>query len=96
MSIIEERLITKSETEDGSLSGRVWMESKKIWRIAFPAILARVALFGVVMVTQAFVGHIGALELSAFAVVQTILVRFACGITVSSRVPILLLFNNQT
>lgn len=57
------------------------MESKKIWRIAFPAILARVALFGVVMVTQAFVGHIGALELSAFAVVQTILVRFACGIT---------------
>ncbi|KAJ0079252.1 hypothetical protein Patl1_23584 [Pistacia atlantica] len=81
MSNIEETLIIKSEAEDGSLKGRVWMESKKIWKIAFPAILARMALFGVILVTQAFVGHIGALELSAFAVVQTILVRFVSGIT---------------
>ncbi|KAJ0013915.1 hypothetical protein Pint_20801 [Pistacia integerrima] len=81
MSNIEETLIIKSEAEDGSLKGRVWMESKKIWRIAFPAILARMALFGVILVTQAFVGHMGALELSAFAVVQTILVRFVSGIT---------------
>ncbi|XP_031268687.1 protein DETOXIFICATION 20-like [Pistacia vera] len=81
MSNIEETLIIKSEAEDGSLKGRVWMESKKIWRIAFPAILARMALFGVILVTQAFVGHMGALELSAFAVVQTILVRFVSGVT---------------
>ncbi|KAJ0096113.1 hypothetical protein Patl1_16254 [Pistacia atlantica] len=49
MSNIEETLIIKSEAEDGSLKGRVWMESKKIWKIAFPAILARMALFGVIL-----------------------------------------------
>lgn len=68
--------------EDGSLLGRVWAESKKIWRVTFPAMLARVTNFGILVVTQAFIGHIGSMELAAYALIQIIGVRFVNGILV--------------
>ncbi|KAI4386615.1 hypothetical protein MLD38_004533 [Melastoma candidum] len=60
----------------------VWVESSKIWRIAFPAMLTRVSTFGVLIVTQAFIGHVGATQLAAYAFIQILGVRFVNGILI--------------
>ena len=81
----KERLLIRSEGKDcGDLKRRIWVESKKIWRVTFPGILARVTSFGLIVVTQSFIGHISELELAAYALVQTLIVRFVNGILVSS------------
>lgn len=68
--------------ENNSLIGRVWVESKKIWRVTFPAMLTRVTHFGSLVVTQAFIGRTGATELAAYALIQNLGVRFVNGILV--------------
>ncbi|XP_030452815.2 protein DETOXIFICATION 24-like [Syzygium oleosum] len=79
---MEERLLgSEDEAKTRGLRWRIWDETKTMWRIAFPAILSRVTLFGIIIVTQAFIGHISALQFAAFAIVQTILVRFVSGVT---------------
>ncbi|KAJ9693653.1 hypothetical protein PVL29_009553 [Vitis rotundifolia] len=79
---MEERLLG-SETEGPTdLKWRIWEESKKAWRITFPAMLSKITSFGMLVVTQAFIGHISQLDLSAFALTQTILLRFCNGILV--------------
>ncbi|OWM73143.1 hypothetical protein CDL15_Pgr001257 [Punica granatum] len=80
---IEERLLIETrpaEAKGSSLKGRVWEEEKKIWRVTFPAMLSRVTNFGFFVVTQAFIGHVGETQLAAYALIQTIGVRFAFGI----------------
>ncbi|KAK9290560.1 hypothetical protein L1049_008730 [Liquidambar formosana] len=77
---MEEPLLGSEARNISDFKGRVWEESKKIWRIAFPAILARVTSFGILVVTQAFIGQIGELDLAAYALIQIITVRFANGI----------------
>ncbi|KAM7257047.1 hypothetical protein ACFE04_012788 [Oxalis oulophora] len=81
---VEERLIIASGTEDttSSLTKRIWVESKALWRIAFPSMVFRLTSFGVFLVTQSFIGHIGQVELVACAIVQNILTRFATGVLV--------------
>lgn len=63
-----------------TLNLKVWHESKKVWRIAFSAMLARVSSFGMFVVTQAFIGHISKVDLAAYSLIQVITVRFAYGI----------------
>lgn len=80
---MEERLLRSDEAnEEVTLRQKIWSESKKLWRVAFPAILSRVTTFGLTVVTQAFIGHISALDLAAFALIQVISVRFSSGILV--------------
>lgn len=81
-SNLDERLVSSEAENSTDLKWRVWEESSKAWRIAFPAMLAKVTAFGMLVVTQSFVGHISELDLSAFALTQTILVRFSNGILV--------------
>ncbi|KAL6988614.1 hypothetical protein U1Q18_014366 [Sarracenia purpurea var. burkii] len=77
----EERLLgSKAREEGGDLKWRIWEESKKMWRVAFPGILARVTSFGLIVVTQSFIGHLSELDLAAYALVQTLTVRFVNGI----------------
>ncbi|OWM73147.1 hypothetical protein CDL15_Pgr001261 [Punica granatum] len=81
---IEERLLSRSGAaepeEDSSLRSKVWEESKKIWRVAFPGMLSKVSVSGIFIVTQAFIGHIGETELAAYALIQIIGVQFVNGI----------------
>ncbi|KAH7853552.1 hypothetical protein Vadar_003881 [Vaccinium darrowii] len=74
---IEERLLGSPEEDRSDLKWRVWVESKKIWRVAAPGILARVTSFGLLVVTQSFMGHISELDLAAYALVQTLIVRLS-------------------
>lgn len=78
---VEDRLLG-SEIEEGDLKRRILVELKILWRIAFPAILTRICTFGLIIVTQSFMGHISEVDLSAFALAQTILMRFCNGILV--------------
>lgn len=78
---VEDRLLG-SEIEEGDLKRRILVELKILWRIAFPAVLTRICTFGLIIVTQSFMGHISEVDLSAFALAQTILMRFCNGILV--------------
>lgn len=70
------------EEEELSLVKKMWKESKLMWVVAGPAIFTRFSSFGVQIITQSFVGHIGSIELAAYSLVFTVLVRFLNGILV--------------
>ncbi|KAL2335145.1 hypothetical protein Fmac_016358 [Flemingia macrophylla] len=75
-TIAEESFDKKEE----SLRKRLWKENKTMWVIAGPAIFSRISTFGVTLITQSFVGHIGSTELAAYSIVASVLIRFANGI----------------
>ncbi|XP_027359285.1 protein DETOXIFICATION 21-like [Abrus precatorius] len=68
------------DDEEVPLRKRVWKESKKMWVVAGPAIFSRFSTFGITVINQVFIGHIGSTELAAYALVMTVLVRFANGV----------------
>ncbi|XP_058750676.1 protein DETOXIFICATION 21-like [Vicia villosa] len=76
----KKKLLHKDEEEELSLMKRVWEESKLMWVVAGPAIFTRFSTFGIQIISQAFVGHIGSKELAAYSLVFTVLVRFVNGI----------------
>jgi MATE family multidrug resistance protein len=76
----------EEDDDDGArmpLGRRAWEENKKLWVVAGPSIFTRFSSFGVTVISQAFIGHIGATELAAYALVSTVLMRFSNGILVS-------------
>lgn len=71
----------RSREEEGDLKERIVNESKKIWKITVPSIVARVTSFGSIVVTQSFIGRTSsAVNLAAYALVQTVTVRFVNGL----------------
>ncbi|KAK7377930.1 hypothetical protein VNO80_03365 [Phaseolus coccineus] len=80
--LLHERKNNSLEEEEESVGKRVWEESKKMWVVAGPAIFTRFSTFGIVVVSQSFIGHIGSTELAAYALVMTVLVRFSNGVLI--------------
>ncbi|XP_058079492.1 protein DETOXIFICATION 21-like isoform X2 [Magnolia sinica] len=76
----EKLLVSKREEGEERLGRKICAESKKLWIVAGPAIFTRFSTFGVSVISQAFIGHIGSTELAAFALVSTVLLRFGNGI----------------
>ncbi|KAI3719373.1 hypothetical protein L6452_20270 [Arctium lappa] len=70
----------EEEEEESDLKQRIWVESKKIWRVGLPNIISRICAFGSLVVTQSFIGHISETDLAGYALVQTLSVRFVNGI----------------
>lgn len=79
---IHDKLLSSQGNEVSDLKERVYDESKKIWRIALPGMIARVASFGALIITQSFIGHISSVDLAGYALVQTLTIRFVNGILV--------------
>ncbi|KAJ6693868.1 hypothetical protein OIU85_004636 [Salix viminalis] len=79
---MEERLVSPEELSSDDLKKRVWKESTEFWGIAFPGIVARLTSFGMIVVTQLFMGHVSELDLAAFGLQQSILIRFVNGILI--------------
>ncbi|KAK3423651.1 hypothetical protein EUGRSUZ_F00502 [Eucalyptus grandis] len=82
-----QKLLKKSaavEVGDGGnhepLKDRLWSENKKIWNVAAPVIFTRFSTFGIYVISQSFIGHVGSTELAAYSLVFTVLLRFANGI----------------
>lgn len=68
----------------GNLNARIWIETKKLWHIVGPSIFSRVASFTMNIVTQAFAGHLGEVELAAISISNTVIVGLNFGLLVSS------------
>ncbi|KAK9117263.1 hypothetical protein Sjap_016210 [Stephania japonica] len=59
-----------------------WVESKKLWPLAGPAIFTSLCQFSFSFITQALVGHLGDLELAAFSVQYGVTSSFTVGIMI--------------
>ena len=68
--------------EERNLGRRVWVESKKLWHIVGPAIFSRIASYSMLVITQAFAGHLGDLELAAISISNNVIVGFDFGLLV--------------
>ena len=60
-----------------------WIETKRIWMIAFPIAFNIWCQFGINSVTNIFVGHLGNLELSAVSLIDLVIETFTFGFMVS-------------
>ncbi|XP_012476772.1 protein DETOXIFICATION 21 isoform X5 [Gossypium raimondii] len=82
--INQKLLIEAKKNEDGDVKfkEKLWTESKKLWIVAGPAIFTKFSTFGVTIISQAFVGHIGPTELAAFSLCCTVLFRFGNGVLI--------------
>ncbi|KAL0728334.1 hypothetical protein Bca4012_024427 [Brassica carinata] len=69
-----------TEEEEGEIKRKIWMETKKLWRIVGPAIFSRVSTYSILVITQAFAGHLGELELAAVSIVNNVIVGFNLGL----------------
>ncbi|KFK28218.1 hypothetical protein AALP_AA8G488000 [Arabis alpina] len=69
-----------AEEEGGGLKNRTWVETKKLWRIVGPAIFSRLTTYSTLVITQAFAGHLGDLELAAISIVNNVTVGFNFGL----------------
>ncbi|KAJ9670195.1 hypothetical protein PVL29_026626 [Vitis rotundifolia] len=58
----------------------MWEESKKLWHIVGPAIFSRIASYSMLVITQAFAGHLGDLELAAISIANNVIVGFDFGL----------------
>ncbi|KAL7131600.1 hypothetical protein ABFS83_12G014700 [Erythranthe nasuta] len=72
--------VEDDDNENGSISNRVWVETKKLWRVVGPAIFSRVATYSMFVITQAFAGHLGDLELAAMSIAITVIMGFDFGL----------------
>jgi hypothetical protein len=64
------------------LASRIWVETKKLWQTAGPAIFSLMAMFSMNMITQSFAGHLGGVELAAISISNTVIVGFNYGLLV--------------
>ncbi|GMN33929.1 hypothetical protein TIFTF001_004420 [Ficus carica] len=72
--------IQQDDEERLPLGRRVWIESKQLWHIVGPAIFSRVASYSMLVITQAFAGHLGDLELAAISIANNVIVGFDFGL----------------
>lgn len=68
--------------ENSDLKSRVWIETKKLWQIVGPTIFSRIANYSMNVVTQAFAGHLGDVELAAVSIANNVIVGFNFGLLV--------------
>nr|GMD73685.1 protein DETOXIFICATION 21-like [Ipomoea batatas] len=80
-SDISEKLLENegNSVEEVKIGEKVWCEMKKMSVVALPAIFNRFSTFGISVISMAFIGHIDPIDLAAYALVQTVLLRFCNG-----------------
>ncbi|XP_019185597.1 PREDICTED: protein DETOXIFICATION 27 isoform X2 [Ipomoea nil] len=77
---VVENNIEEEEEEEKKFLGRFWVESKKLWQIVGPAIFSRIASYSMFVITQAFAGHLGDLELAAMSIASNVILGFDFGL----------------
>lgn len=80
------------ENNDKDLTSRVWIESKKLWQIVGPAIFSRISSYTMNIITQAFAGHLGDVELAAISIANTVIVGFNFGLLVITITKVIINF----
>ncbi|KAL5753366.1 hypothetical protein ACOSQ2_023873 [Xanthoceras sorbifolium] len=79
-TVLSKRDHEQGDEEDGGLVKKFWIESKKLWHIVGPAIFSRLASYSMLVITQAFAGHLGDLELAAISISNNVIVGFDFGL----------------
>lgn len=74
--------VLEDDSADQRLARKVWVESKKLWHIVGPSIFSRLATYSMSVVTIAFAGHLGDLELAAISIANNVIVAFNFGLLV--------------
>ncbi|KAL5074906.1 hypothetical protein RYX36_013890 [Vicia faba] len=69
-----------SEEEEEIFGKKLWIETKKLWMIVGPAILSSIASFTMNVVSQAFAGHLGEVQLASITIANTVIVGFNFGL----------------
>lgn len=64
------------------ISKRNWDGSKKMWKIAGPAIITLLAQYSIGFINVAVVGHLGEVELASVSIVQNLIGYFVYGLIV--------------
>ncbi|KAK3030178.1 hypothetical protein RJ639_039655 [Escallonia herrerae] len=77
-NVIVHYKVAKGAEED--LKTRVWIESRKLWHIVGPSIFSRVASGSMNIVTQAFAGQLGDVELASISIANTVILGFNFGL----------------
>lgn len=80
------------ENNNKDLTSRVWIESKKLWQIVGPAIFSRISSYTMNIITQAFAGHLGDVELAAVSIANTVIVGFNFGLLVITIMKVIINF----
>ncbi|KAK9117265.1 hypothetical protein Sjap_016212 [Stephania japonica] len=60
----------------GAFFREFWVECKKLWVLAAPAIFTTLSRYSIGAVTQAFAGHLGNIELAAVSIANTVIAGF--------------------
>lgn len=79
---LKQERVEDDRQEDKVLAKRVWIESKKLWHIVGPAIFSRLSSYSMFVITQAFAGHMGDLELAAMSIASNVIMSFDFGLLV--------------
>ncbi|KAL3630503.1 Protein DETOXIFICATION 27 [Castilleja foliolosa] len=79
-NITPSKTIEYLEDDEKTLSLRVWIETKKLWRVVGPAIFSRIASYSMFVITQAFAGHLGDLELAGMSIASNVIMGFDFGL----------------
>ncbi|WVZ21625.1 hypothetical protein V8G54_008947 [Vigna mungo] len=66
--------------KEQSFGHKLWLEMKKLWVIVGPSIFSHLDSSNMNVITQAFAGHLGEVELAAISIVKTIIVSFNFGL----------------
>lgn len=64
---------------------RFWIESKKLWHIVGPSIFSRIISYSILIIAQAFAGHLNDLDLAAFSIAVTVVIGFDMGLLVGTK-----------
>ncbi|XP_057448539.1 protein DETOXIFICATION 27-like [Lotus japonicus] len=78
--LLEVHPLTDAAEQEQDLKRKIWVESKKLWHIAGPTIFSRIATYSMLVITQAFAGHLGDLEFAAISIANNVVVGFDFGL----------------
>ncbi|XP_038715578.1 protein DETOXIFICATION 27-like [Tripterygium wilfordii] len=68
------------DQENKDFGSKLWIETKKLWHIVGPSIFSRIASFSMNIITQAFAGHLGDVQLASISIANTVIVGFNFGL----------------
>ncbi|XP_010547604.1 PREDICTED: protein DETOXIFICATION 27-like [Tarenaya hassleriana] len=73
-------LLPAAEDGGGGVKRKVWVETKKLWRVVGPSMFSRLTTYSMIVITQAFAGHLGDVELAAISIVNNVIIGFVFGL----------------
>lgn len=75
-----------NDQDSADILTRMWVESKKLWLIVGPSIFSRISTYSILVISQAFAGHLGDLDLAAISIALNVIIGFDFGLMVPNSI----------